>query len=97
MPWIWQHQNFDQKLGNARQLVAAENVSSPAVVDEMDVAAHRQYGSLPNMVSVIDKAGNIAYKDTLTMAEKSDTVMAELTDEKLVLPETAVGAAREKV
>ncbi len=49
------------------------------------------------MVYVIDKAGNIAYKATWTMAEELDSVLAELTNEELVLAETAVGVASEKV
>ncbi len=56
----------------------------------MDEAIHRQYGSLPNMVYVINKAGNIAYKATWTVAEKLDRVLAELTGKELVLAETAV-------
>ena len=80
-----QHQDFDQKLSYARELVAEEDLTSPVLVDGMDEAVHRQYGSAPNMVYVINKAGNIAYKATWTVSEELDGVLAELTGEKLVL------------
>ena len=59
--------------------VAKEDFTGPVLVDGMDEAVHRQYGSLPNMVYVIDKAGKIAYKTTWTVAEEIDSVLAELT------------------
>ena len=72
-----------------------EDLTSPVLVDSMDEAVHRQYGSLPNMLYVIDKAGNIAYKSTWTVAEELDTVLTELTDHELVL--SATGTASEKL
>ena len=46
------------------------------------------------MVYVIDKAGNIAYKSTWTVAEELDTVLTELTDQQLVLAETGTASER---
>jgi hypothetical protein len=74
-----QPQEFGQKLAYARRLVAKEHFTGPILVDGMDEAVHRQYGSLPNMVYVIDKAGKIAYKATWTPVEEIDSVLAELT------------------
>ena len=74
-----QHRQFDQKLAHARELVAKEAIPYPILVDGMDEAVHRQYGGLPNMVYVIDKGGNIAYKATWTLAEEIDEVLAGLT------------------
>ncbi len=71
--------DFDHKLANARALVAKEAITRPVLVDGMDEAVHRRYGSLPNMVYVIDKAGTIAYKATWTLADEIDGVLAELT------------------
>lgn len=59
-------------------LVAQEDFTGPVLVDGMDETVHRQYGSLSNMVYVIDKAGTIAYKATWTLAEELDQVLAEL-------------------
>ncbi len=74
-----QPQDFAHKLAYARTLVTEEAITSPVLVDGMDEAVHRQYGSLPNMVYVIDKAGTIAYKATWTLADEIDGVLAELT------------------
>jgi hypothetical protein len=77
-----QPQEFDQKLVYARRLVATEDFTCPVLVDGMDEAVHRQYGSLPNMVYVIDKTGKIAYKATWTLAEELDQILAELTGDE---------------
>ena len=90
-----QHQDFGQKLRYARELVAKEKFTTAVVVDGMNESVHRRYGSLPNMLYVIDKAGNIAYKPTWTVAEELDTVLTELTDHELILAET--GTASEKL
>jgi len=74
-----QPQEFGHKLAYAQRLVAKEHFTCPVLADGMDEAVHRQYGSLPNMVYVIDKAGKIAYKATWTLAEELDQILAELT------------------
>ena len=90
-----QHQNFDRKLAYSRMLVATEDLTCPVLVDGMDEAVHRHYGSLPNMVYVINKAGNIAYKATWTLAKEIDSVLAELTaDEPAPSPACGCGEAR---
>ncbi len=90
-----QPRNFDQKLAYAKEMVAKEDFTCPVLVDGMDEAVHRQYGSLPNMVYVIDKAGNIAYKATWTLAEEIDWVLAELTaDEPGLAPARVRGKGR---
>lgn len=90
-----QPRDFDQKLAHARELVAKEGLTCPVLVDGMDEAVHQQYGGLPNMVYVIDKAGDIAYKATWTRAEEIDRVLAELTaDEPALAPACGCGDAR---
>lgn len=74
-----QPRDFRQKLAYARELVAHEGLRCPILVDGMDEAVHQRYGGLPNMVYVLDKAGDIAYKATWTRAEEIDRVLAELT------------------
>lgn len=73
------HRDFEHKLAYARHLVREERLTCRVLVDGMDETVHRRYGSLPNMVHVIDKDGNIAYKATWTMANEIDRVLAELT------------------
>ena len=88
----FQHQDFDQKLAYARLLVAEEHLTCPVLVDGMDEAVHRRYGSLPNMVYVIDKTGKIAYNATWTLPEELDRVLAELTaDETAPAPACGCG------
>lgn len=74
-----QPKNFDQKLAFARELIEKDQLTSPVLVDGMDEAVHRKYGSLPNMVYVIDKVGIIVYKSTWTVPGELDEVLAELT------------------
>lgn len=89
-----QPQDFDHKLACARALVAAEALTGPVLVDGMDEAVHQQYGSLPNMVYVIDKAGHAAYKATWTLPEEIDQVLAELTADEPAAPACGCGEAR---
>ena len=48
------------------------------VVDELDGTVHRLYGSLPNMIYIIDKNGMIAYKAMWTDHEEIASVLANL-------------------
>ena len=87
-----QPRDFDHKLAYARALAAAEALTGPVLVDGMDEAVHRQYGGLPNMVYVIDKAGQVAYKATWTLPAEIDQVLAELTaDEATPAPACGCG------
>lgn len=47
----------------------------------MEDEISEQFGSLPNMIYVIDRDGIIAYKATWTMAERIDRVLGALTAE----------------
>lgn len=74
-----QPQNLEQRRQYARQLAATRSMKTTVVVDTMDDAVSEQFGSLPNMVYVIDRNGTIAYKATWTMAERIDRVLGALT------------------
>lgn len=76
-----QPRDFSAKMAYAWALARSEALTCPVLVDGMDEAVHRRYGSLPNMVYVVDKAGDVAYKATWTQAEAIDRVLAGLTDE----------------
>ena len=76
-----QPRDIGAKLAYARALARGEEITCPVLVDGVDEAVHRRYGSLPNMVYVVDKAGTVAYKATWTQAGEIDRVLAELTDE----------------
>lgn len=76
-----QPQNLEQRRQYARELATTRHMKATVVVDTMDDAVSEQFGSLPNMVYVIDHNGTIVYKATWTMAEKIDRVLGTLTAE----------------
>jgi hypothetical protein len=76
-----QPQNLEQRRQYARELATTRHMKATVVVDTMDDTVSEQFGSLPNMVYVIDRDGTVAYKATWTMAEKIDQVLGVLTAE----------------
>lgn len=60
--------SFEQKLRNARDLRDKLNVARPILVDALDGACHRAYGSMPNMTWIISRAGVPVYKAEWTDA-----------------------------
>ncbi|MEE8442491.1 MAG: hypothetical protein V3S37_01970 [Dehalococcoidia bacterium] len=76
-----QHTSYEHKMGYACELVDTDNMKVPVLVDGFDEAVHEQFGRLPNMVYVIDRAGRIVYKSTWTMYDKLEEVLQELKAE----------------
>jgi hypothetical protein len=72
------HKSFEQKLAFARDCREQDGVQNSMVVDELDGTVHRLYGSLPNMIYIIDKNGMIAYKAMWTDHEEIASVLANL-------------------
>lgn len=64
--------SFEQKLRHARDLRDKIGVTRPILVDALDGACHRAYGSMPNMTWIISRAGVPVYK-----AEWTDTPSVE--------------------
>lgn len=64
--------SFEQKLRNARDLRDKLDVTRPILVDALNGACHRAYGSMPNMTWIISRAGVPMYK-----AEWTDTDSVE--------------------
>jgi len=54
--------SFEQKLRHARELRDRLGVTRPILVDALDGACHRAYGSMPNMTWIISRAGLPVYK-----------------------------------
>ncbi len=67
-----------ERTAYAKRLVGERGMDATVVVDEMDDAVWTQYGSLPNMVYVIDRDGRVAYHATWTLPGKLDAVLEEL-------------------
>jgi len=74
-----QPKSLEDRRAYAEELVADHQMQATVVVDELDDGVWKQYGSLPNMVYVIDRDGAVAYHATWAMAEQIDRVLAELS------------------
>ena len=59
---------FEQKLRHATMLRDELGVERPIVVDALDGACHREYGSMPNMTWIFTRAGIPVYKSDWTDA-----------------------------
>jgi peroxiredoxin len=73
-----QPETFEERRRYADRLVAERGMEVTVVVDEMEDTVWKQYGSLPNMVYVIDRDGKVAYHATWTMADRIEKVLADL-------------------
>jgi hypothetical protein len=56
------HGSFEQKLGYAADCAAQDDIRTRVVVDDLDGTMHRAYGTLPNMVYILDREGRVVYK-----------------------------------
>jgi len=74
-----QPQTLAQRRQYAQELATTRQMKATIVVDTMNDDISERFGSLPNMVYVIDRQGAIAYSATWTMAEKIDHVLSVLT------------------
>ena len=79
-----QHTSFEHKMDYAKELVAEFGMKIPVLVDDVAEAVVNAYGRMPNMVFVIDKDGNIAYKASWTEQPRIDRVLDELLAEQAV-------------
>lgn len=53
---------MEQKFRHARDMRDVLGVTRPILVDSLDGACHRAYGSQPNMSWIFDRSGTIVYK-----------------------------------
>lgn len=58
--------SFAQKLRHAQALRTIYGVNRPILVDALDGACHRTYGSMPNMTWIFTRAGLPIYKSNWT-------------------------------
>ena len=58
--------SIEQKFDHARALHDILGVSRPILVDALDGACHRAYGSMPNMTWIFNKSGTPIYKSDWT-------------------------------
>jgi hypothetical protein len=65
---VGHHDSFGRKLACARLLAEEAGIGRDILVDDLDGAAHRAYGLMPNMTWVIGRGGRVAYKANWTSA-----------------------------
>ena len=67
------HESFAQKLEHAQALREKESVNEiPILIDDLHGTTHRAYGSLPNMVYLIDRNGTVVYKSDWSDSHELD-------------------------
>jgi hypothetical protein len=72
------HRTWEQKLAFAVQCRAQDGIQNPLLVDDLEGSVHRCYGSMPNMIYIIDKNGKIAYKAMWTDHQEIASVLENL-------------------
>lgn len=68
--------SMEQKFKHARDLRDKLGVSRPILVDALDGACHRAYGSMPNMTWIFNRAGIPVYKSDWTDASSVESALA---------------------
>jgi hypothetical protein len=56
------HESWEQKLKFAQDCRERDGIQTKLLVDDLNGAVHIAYGSMPNMIYIIDKNGRVAYK-----------------------------------
>lgn len=72
--------SMEQKFRHAHALREVYGVTRPIMVDALDGACHRAYGSLPNMSWIFDRSGRIMYRATWTDVHSVEKAIADLLE-----------------
>lgn len=72
------HKSWEQKLNFASDCCRQDGVQNPMLVDDLEGTVHRLYGSMPNMIYIVDKNGKIAYKSMWTDHQEIASVLENL-------------------
>jgi Iodothyronine deiodinase len=73
------HRSFEQKKEYGKKLRELDKVTEiPILLDDIDGSTHLAYGSLPNMVYLINREGTVVYKSDWTDAHEIDGMCASL-------------------
>ncbi len=72
--------SMEQKLRHARDLRDVLGVTRPILVDALDGACHRAYGSMPNMTWIFMRSGIPIYKSDWTDAASVANALAYFLD-----------------
>ncbi|RMH17375.1 MAG: hypothetical protein D6696_15885 [Acidobacteria bacterium] len=74
------HTSMEQKMAHAAALRDELGVARPILVDALDGACHRAYGSMPNMTWILRRGGVVAYKADWTDAASVDSAIDYFLD-----------------
>lgn len=74
------HTSMTQKLAQARAMRDLLGVSRPILVDALDGACHRAYGTMPNMTWIFMRSGIPVYKSDWTDAPSVADAVAYLVE-----------------
>ncbi|RME85581.1 MAG: hypothetical protein D6775_02440 [Caldilineae bacterium] len=74
------HTSWEQKLRHARDLRDKLGVSRTILVDSLDGACHRAYGSMPNMSWIFNRRGVPVYKSDWTDAASLENALLYFLD-----------------
>lgn len=69
-----------QKFRHAEALRDVLGVSRPILVDALDGACHRAYGSMPNMTWIFNRSGTVLYKSDWSDANSAENAIQYLLD-----------------
>ena len=72
--------SMEQKLRHARGLRDILGVTRPILVDALDGACHRAYGSMPNMTWIFNASGMPVYKSDWTDAHSVENAVVYFLD-----------------
>ncbi|MBI3961411.1 MAG: hypothetical protein HY335_01560 [Deinococcus sp.] len=72
--------SMEQKFQHARALRDVLQVTRPILVDALDGACHRAYGSMPNMTWIFNQAGQPIYKSDWTDAASVENALTYFLD-----------------
>src|SRR5713226_10477423 len=72
----WQHlTSMEQKFKHARALRDILGVTRPILLDSLDGACHRAYGSMPNMSWIFNHTGTPIYKSDWTDSKSVESAV----------------------
>ncbi len=85
--------SMEQKFEHARALRDEFDIQRPIIVDALDGACHRAYGSMPNMTWIFSKAGIPLYKSDWTDVNSVENALDYFLD----VTERRRGAGKERL
>ena len=74
---IPRHKSLDDKLSQAKRLSLEENENRIIIVDDVDGTAHKLYGSLPNMVYIINAEGTVIFRSIWANYKDVEMVLSD--------------------